>query len=49
MSEINSKLYFIQYTLKKLTGKMLSFDEINDTYLRLFTKLQYKKTIMIAN
>ena len=48
MSEINSKLYFIQYTLKKLTGKMLSFDEINDTYLRLFTKLQYKKTIMIA-
>lgn len=48
MSEINSKLYFIQYTLKKLTGKMLSFDEINDTYLRLFTKLQYKKTVMIA-
>ncbi len=48
MSEINSKLYFIQNTLKKLTGKMLSFDEINDTYLRLFTKLQYKKTIMIA-
>ena len=48
MSEINSKLYFIQYTLKKLTGKKLSFDEINDTYLRLFTKLQYKKTVMIA-
>ena len=48
MSEINSKLYFIQYTLKKLTGKILSFDEINDTYLRLFTKLQYKKTVMIA-
>ena len=48
MSEINSKLYFIQYTLKKLTGKMLSLDEINDTYLRLFTKLQYKKTVMIA-
>ena len=48
MSEINSKLCFIQYTLKKLTGKMLSFDEINDTYLRLFTKLQYKKTVMIA-
>ena len=48
MSEINSKLYFIQYTLKKLTGKMLSFDEINDTYLRLFSKLQYKKTVMIA-
>ena len=48
MSEINSKLYFIQYTLKKLTGKMLSFDEINVTYLRLFTKLQYKKTVMIA-
>ena len=48
MSEINSKLYFIQYTLKKLTGKMLSFDEINDTYLRFFTKLQYKKTVMIA-
>ena len=44
MSEINSKLYFIQYTLKKLTGKMLSLDEINDTYLRLLTNLQYKKT-----
>ncbi len=48
MSEINSKLYFTQQTLKKLTGKNTSFVEINDFYLKLFTELKYKKTLMIA-
>ncbi len=48
MSEINSKLLFTQQTIKKLTGKNKSFDEINDFYLKLFTVLKYKKTLMIA-
>ena len=48
MSEITAKLKFIQDTLKRLTGKNVSHNEIKDNYLKLLTNLKYKKTLMIA-
>ncbi len=48
MSEIQSKLEFIQYSLNKLTRENISISEIKDTYYKLFSKLHNKKTLMIA-
>ncbi len=48
MSEITAKLKFIQDTLKRLTGKNVSHNEIKDNYLKLLSNLKYKKTLMIA-
>ncbi len=48
MSEITAKLKFIQDTLKRLTGKNVSHNEIKDNYLKLLSNLRYKKTLMIA-
>ena len=48
MSEITAKLKFIQDTLKRLTGKKVSHNEIKDNYLKLLSHLKYKKTLMIA-
>ncbi len=48
MSEITAKLKFIQDTLKRLTGKNISHNEIKDNYLKLLSNLKYKKTLMIA-
>jgi len=48
MSEIKAKLKFTQDTLKKLTGKNVSHNEIKDNYLKLLSHLKYKKTLMIA-
>ncbi len=48
MSEISTKLKYIQDILKRLTGKKISYDEIKDNYLNLLSHLQYKRTIMIA-
>ena len=48
MSEITAKLKFIQDTLKRLTGKNVSHNELKDNYLKLLDKLKYKKTLMIA-
>ena len=48
MSEIKAKLKFTQDTLKRLTGKNVSHNEIKDNYLKLLSHLKYKKTLMIA-
>ena len=48
MSEITAKLKFTQDTLKRLTGKNVSHNEIKDNYLKLLSHLKYKKTLMIA-
>ena len=48
MSEIQSKLEFIQYSMNKLTRESISIPEIKDTYFKLFSKLHNKKTLMIA-
>ena len=48
MSEIQSKLEFIQYSLNKLTRENISISEIKDTYYKLFSQLHNKKTLMIA-
>ena len=48
MSEITAKQKFTQDTLKRLTGKKISYDEIKDKYLKLLSHLQYKRTLMIA-
>jgi D-glycerate 3-kinase len=48
MTEIQSKLLFIQNLLKEFTSISNSTIDIEKTYLKLFSKLQYKKTIMIA-
>ena len=39
MSEIQSKLEFIQYSMNKLTRESISIPEIKDTYFKLFSKL----------
>jgi len=48
MSDIQTKIKFIQYSLNKLTSESISNTEIKDTYLKLFNQLQNKKTLMIA-
>jgi len=48
MSEIQSQLEFIQYSLNKLTRENISISEIKDTYYKLFSQLHNKKTLMIA-
>ena len=48
MSEIQSQLEFIQYSLNKLTREIISISEIKDTYYKLFSQLHNKKTLMIA-
>ena len=48
MSEIQSKLEFIQYSLNKLTTESISISEIKDTYFKLLSQLYNKKTLMIA-
>ena len=48
MSEIQSKLEFIQYSMNKLTRESISITEIKDTYFKLFNQLHNKKTLMIA-
>ena len=48
MSEIQSKLEFIQYSLNKLTKESISISEIKDTYFKLLSQLYNKKTLMIA-
>ena len=48
MSEIQSKLEFIQYSMNKLTRDSISIKEIKDTYFKLFNQLHNKKTLMIA-
>ena len=40
MSDIQTKLKFIQYSLNKLTSESISNTEIKDTYLKLFNQLQ---------
>ena len=47
-SEIQSKLEFIQYSMNKLTRESISIPEIKDTYFKLFSQLNNKKTLMIA-
>ena len=48
MSDIQTKIKFIQYSLNKLTSESISNTEIKDTFLKLFNQLQNKKTLMIA-
>jgi len=48
MSDIQTKIKFIQYSLNKLTSESISNTEIKDTYFKLFNKLHNKKTLMIA-
>lgn len=48
MSDIQTKIKFIQYSLNKLTSESISNTEIKDTYFKLFNQLHNKKTLMIA-
>ena len=48
MSDIQTKIKFIQYSLNKLTSESISNTEIKDTYYKLFSQLHNKKTLMIA-
>ena len=48
MSDIQTKIKFIQYSLNKLTSESISYTEIKDTYFKLFNQLHNKKTLMIA-
>ena len=47
MSDKQTKIKFIQYSLKKLTSESISVTEIKDTYFKLFNQLHNKKTLMI--
>ena len=48
MSDIQTKIKFIQYSLNKLTSESISNTETKDTYFKLFNQLHNKKTLMIA-